>query len=308
MILEVKGGPLNGTKKVLEPGGKIRVGRRARADLVVPDEQMSAPHFEISWDGTKCVLKDLKSKKGTHVGGAKVSRAELTNASWIRAGGSDFMVFFEAATPPAMDFDEALFEADEEDLKPLAAEWVRLNRGKHEAAKKARRARADLALAALQAENEPLYAVLDAARSDRIVTLLQESVEEVRSLYEGVEGETLAHVAPYLVSLPKGSRLLGRLMEEGWEKRWGIFLACPRPFKDVRTHFRRLLIVADMDTRERFYFRFYDPTVLRAFLGAATERQKHEIFGKIRAFYAEGELGEICRFAAAEEEATDAGD
>src|SRR5262245_49817885 len=99
---------------------------------------MSAPHFEITWDGTTCVLSDLKSSKGTHVGGEKVKRAELSNASWIRAGGQDFMVFFEAATPPSMNFDDDIFDADEEDLKPLAAEWLRLNRDKHDAAKKAR--------------------------------------------------------------------------------------------------------------------------------------------------------------------------
>jgi pSer/pThr/pTyr-binding forkhead associated (FHA) protein len=298
VILEVSLGPRTGTRKVLSPGDKLRVGRRERADLVVPDDQMSAPHFEIAWDGVQCTIRDLRSQKGTYVAGEKVRAAELGNASWIRAGGSDFFLFFEEATPPPVDPEEELLDAEDDDVPPVLAHWLRLNREKKKGAIAARAARADAALAALRAVDGPLYAVLDAARSDRILTLLRESVEEYRSLYEGIEGEALAHVAPYLVSLPQGSRLLGRLVEEGWERRWASFLVCRRPFKEVRRHLRRFLMVADADTRERFYFRFYDPGVLRSFFPTATERQRHELFGEIGAFLVEGEQGELLRFDA----------
>jgi hypothetical protein len=305
VIVELVGGPLVGTKKVLAPGGKLRVGRRERADLVVPDDQMSAPHFEIAWDGSTCTLRDLESVKGTLVGGKQVTReetAELGNGAWIRAGGSDFMVFLEEATPPPMDFEAALLDADEEDVAPPVADWLRLNRDKRKAVEKARLDRSTAALARLRAEGAPLYAVLDAARSDRIVRLLQESVEEYRSLYEGSQGDALAHVAPYLVSLPPASRLLGRLLEEGWERRWGSFFTSKRSFKDVRRHLRKFLIIADADTRERFYFRFYDPGVIRTFLPTAALRQREEFFGSIEAFWAEGERGELLRFAAPSKE------
>jgi pSer/pThr/pTyr-binding forkhead associated (FHA) protein len=294
VIVEIQGGKLAGTKRVLVPGSTLRVGRRQRADLVVPDDQMSAPHFEISWDGIACRVQDLASQKGTLVGGQKVPHAELQNGSWIRAGSSDFLVFFEEATPPPVDHDAQM---DEEDLPPLAAEWRRQNRSKLEATAQAREEAARAALAAL-GSLEGLHAVIDAARDDRTLILLQESVEEYRSLYEGLEGDALAHVAPYLVSLPPGSRLLGRLVAEGWGKRWASYLTCDRPFKDVRRHLRRFLMVADADTRERFYFRFYDPGVLRTFIPNATPRQMHEFFGPISAFHLEGEHGELVRFEA----------
>lgn len=296
VILEVSLGPLQGTRKVLAPGERLRVGRRERADLVVPDSLMSAPHFEIAWDGATCTLKDLKSRKGTFVSGEKVQSAELRNASWIRAGGSDFFLFFEEATPPLVDPEVELLDADEEDVPAPLAHWLRLNRDRKKATLRAKGERAAAALKALRAVPEPLYAVLDTARSDRILTLLQESVEDYRSLYEGTEGDALAHVAPYLVKLPPGSRLLARLVEEGWERRWGSYLACARPFKDVRRHLRRFLMVADADTRQRFYFRFYDPGVLRAFFPEATERQKVELFGDVSSFFVEGEHGEVLRF------------
>ena len=40
VILEVSLGPLQGTKRVLSPGEKLRVGRRERADLVVPTDEL----------------------------------------------------------------------------------------------------------------------------------------------------------------------------------------------------------------------------------------------------------------------------
>lgn len=298
VILEVSLGPLTGTRKVLSPGEKLRVGRRERADLVVPDDMMSAPHFEIAWDGDRCTLKDLRSRKGTFVGGAQVKTAELHNASWIRAGSSDFLLFFEEATPPPVDREEELLDADEDDVSPATAHWLRLNRASRKHVLKARDARAAAALEMLREVPAPLFAVLDGARSDRILTLLQESVEPYRSLYEGIPGEALAHVAPYLVSLPRGSRLLGRLVTEGWGKRWGSYFSCRRPFKEVRRHLRRFLMVADADTRQRFYFRFYDPGVLRSFFPTATERQRVELFGEIESFLVEGEHGELLRFDA----------
>lgn len=284
-----------GTKRVLEPGHKLRVGRRERADLVVPDDHMSAPHFEIAWDGSACTVRDLKSKGGTLLHGASVDKAELQNGAWLRAGESDFMVFFEEATPPPMDFEEAFLDADDDDVPAPEADWLRLNRDAQKAAAAEHKARASEALKTLKGVDQHLYAVLDASRSERIRTLLEESVEEYRSLYEGLEGEALGHVAPYLVSLPQGSRLLQRIVEEGWEKRWASFFTCGRSFKDVRRHLRRFLMVADADTRERFYFRYYDPEVLRNFMTEATTRQREEIFGPITAFYVEGEHGELLR-------------
>lgn len=297
-ILEVQWGPLHGTKKVLEPGTTLRVGRHEPAQLVVADGQMSAVHFELTWDGSTCTLRDLVSLKGTYVAGELVKEAVLTNGAWIRAGMSDFLVFFEAATPRPYDFDEELLEADEEDVKPEAAQWLRQERAKLKAKAQARAARGASALEALRAIQEPLYAVLDTARSDRILTLLRESVEPYRSLYEGVEGSALAHVAPYLVALPQGSSLLRRIVEEGWERRWGIFIRCPASFKEVRQHLRRLLIVIDADTRERFYYRFYDPVAMHSFMQVATTRQRDELFGPIVSFHAESEYGKLTPFYA----------
>ena len=282
VIVAVKWGPLDGRRAVLSPGDVLRVGRGERSDLVVPhDRQMSALHFEVSWDGRRCQFRDLKSATGTlRNGEAGLEEGELANGAWLKAGETVLTVHFEAATP-ARDAED-----DEGD----------------ESARKRRQDRAEAAEAALralsdEAAREPLYAILDAARDRRILELCRESVEEYRSLYDGVEGETMVHVAPHLVRLPAGSRLLASLVREGWGRRWGIYLTCSLPFTEVRRHLRRFLMVEMEESGDRMYFRFYDPRTLTTFIPSCTPRQAQEFFGSAETFLLEGEGTALVRYA-----------
>ncbi len=268
-IVEVRWGRLRGKKMVLDPGASIRVGRTERADFVVEhDRQMSAVHFELRWNGAECQLKSVTSDAETSLNGEPVITAAVENGDWIKAGETIFSVYFEERTPPRRG----------------AGAGMTLSR--------------ESALAALASPGGPLFAVLDAARDDRILEIVRESVEEYRSLYEGIQGEALADVAPYLVALPRAARLLGRLVEEGWGKRWGIYLVSERPFDEVRTHLRRFLMVVNEADEKRLYFRYYDPCTLRVFLPSTTARQAAELFGPILAFFTEGQSGEVLRFDA----------
>jgi hypothetical protein len=275
-ILEVRGvhPPPPVRRVVLEPGEVLRVGRTDLADLQVSrDRQMSGVHFELSWDGARCQVRDRESARGTWLNGQQVSEGEVKNAGWIRAGDTIFMVFFEGATPGRLPVDSPEVTA-----------------------------RKERALAAFAAEAAPLFALLDAARSPRVLELLRESVEEHQSLYDGVKGEALADVAPYLVRLPQGSTLLEKLVREGWGESWGLYLTSEAAFTQVRRHFRRILSV-DVHQREkrpqRAYFRFYDPRVLRVLLPIINSRQAAELFGEIGCYLVEGEHGEVERFEAA---------
>jgi hypothetical protein len=297
-IVELRRGPENGTKAILKPGERIRVGRKPRAQWIIADDQMSGVHFEVEWDGTKCEVRDMKSATGTLVGGEKITQpAEISNGGWIRAGSTDFMVYLEASTPPPMDDEAYLDEAEEGEIEPIAWLWIEQNREPRRLAREALAARREAALEKLQSLEGPLFAVVDSARDDRILILVRESVERYQSLYEGVEGEALGHVAPYLVELPKGSGLLQRLVREGWESRWMSFIEADLSFKEMRRHLRRFLMVADADTRKKMYFRFYDPVVLRTFLPTTTVKQQAEFFGDIKAFYVEDETGNVARFS-----------
>lgn len=274
LIVEHRYGPGAPERRVIEPGGSLRVGRTTRADLVIAnDNKLSGVHFVLTWDGRRCLLREQGTTSGLELAGERVREGEVAHGDYISAGASVFMVYRERETPPALD------------------------------AVMANPAHAAAALGALGAEREPLFAVLDAARGLRVRQLLLESIDQHQSLYDGTQGDALADVAPYLVCFARGSDLLARLVEEGWGKRWGIFLTSKRPFREVRTNLRRFLMVTNDATDERLYFRFYDPRTLRVFLRRARNRQSSAFFADIESFLAEGERGEPLRFARPSKEA-----
>ena len=264
-IVEILWGPLGSRKAIIAPGQTLRIGRSNRADLALPhDDRMAALHLAVSWDGERCQVRDLGSFGGTLIHGERVIEADVASGACVRAGGTTLRVSFEGRSSP-----EAEMPAEQ--------------------------------AAVLRMLGRPpgaLFAVIDASAGARPLQLLREAVDEHRSLYEGVRGEALAGSAPYLVGLRPDSGLLERLLAEGWGARWGIFFACARPFRDVRRHLRRFLIVEDDDTGQRYLFRFYDPRTLRVFLPSCTPRQREDFFGEIVAFFAEGERGEVLRFDA----------
>jgi hypothetical protein len=271
VIVEVRFGPSASRKAVIEPGGALRVGRADKAGMVIPhDEQMSAVHFELTWDGATCLLADLGSAAGTFLGGERVTRSSVGHGDWIRAGSTDFSVFFEMASLPWPNIrSTAPLPLREKALEEL--------------------------MGPLQGGS--LHVLLDAARAERILFLLREAVEEYQSLFEGVTAVAMAEGAPYLVKLSAGSALLSRLVLEGWGDAWGVFFTCPRPLKEIRAHFRKIVMVTLEEREGPVYFRFYDPRVLRLFLPTCTARQEDELFGPVDRFLCEGEGGEVVRYA-----------
>jgi len=150
----------------------------------------------------------------------------------------------------------------------------------------------------LRSQPAPLFALLDAARDERIVQLLSGSPEEVRSLYEGNAASELANVAPYLLNLPDGSPWLETLVAAGWGKSWGIYLTSAQPFPEVRKHLRRFLLV-ELEEGKQVYFRFYDPRVLRIFLETAIPAEINGFFGPVASYLSESEDGQtLIKYAA----------
>lgn len=277
LLVEVRWGKLAGTKVAVAAGATLRVGRTERADLVIEhDGKMTGAHFELAWDGETATVRDLGSIEGTSLGGRPVTGPEkVPHGGWIKAGETHLLVYAEGRTPP-----------EEEEIE--GAEEVREERRRVAAAERALEELREVA------GREPLYAVLDTAREERILELLREHVEPHRSLYEGAEGETLEDVAPYLVGPMRGdSALLDKLVQEGWGKRWGIWCTSGARFAEVRRHWRRFLMVELEDSGEKVYFRFYDPGVLRVFWEASTESETEQLMGECTACFLEQAGGEL---------------
>src|SRR5215831_5589603 len=248
---------------VLKTGQFMRVGRKLPADLTGnEDDFMSSLHFLIECKADSCRISDMESRNGTFLNGARITDAILRDGDVIVAGRTRFRVHIqveEGAEAPRVgspDFTGVLGEGT-----------LDLHREPR-----------DLREILSPQPGEHLYALLDAARDDRVLELLRESKERYQSLYEGQQGEDLANFAPYLVELPQGSPLLDSLINEGWGKSWGVYLTSAKSFEEVRRHFRRFLLVRAEDGRE-LYFRFYDPRVLQVFLLTCDTQQLKEFCG-----------------------------
>ncbi len=139
------------------------------------------------------------------------------------------------------------------------------------------------------AARESVWAVLDLARDPRIYGVLLESRLEFLCLYSGRLPRELERVAPHIVELLPGHRLLDRLLDDGWGKSWGVFVKTADQ-TNLRHHLRRFLKVRSESGRP-LLFRYYDPRVLRAYLPSCTAGELATFFGPLHSWVVEGESG-----------------
>jgi len=263
----------------LTAGQPARFGRSSKADYAFPDDSlMSAVHFVVQCNANECRIRDNNSSNGTFLNGKRVDAAVLQDFDEIVAGETRFLVRIETeeAIAPAAVETPGDGAAAPEELKPE-----------------------DRVLALLREDFQPLYAVLDAARSPSVLKFLVESKNESesQSLYEGQEGAALIHFAPHLVRLNPDSALLEKVVLRGWGKSWGVFLTCDLALKELRRHFRHFLMARLPDGRQ-VYFRFYDPRVLRVYLPTCLPEEIDQLFGPVRYYLTEDEKPEtLLRFS-----------
>ncbi len=275
LSLEVRAGHDAARSVVFDGVAPRTVGRGAAADERFPyDGAMSELHAAFWVEGGVGRVRDLHTPEGTFVNGRGVAESELRDGDVVQVGRTLLVVRLEgalAAVAPAATSRSAFGSRAEH-----AAWFVRQGAGS-------------------------LYAVLDAARDEQVLPFLYGAGAQYQSLYEGLRGEELALVAPYLVAFPEGAASLDELVSDAWGQSWGVFLRSPASFRDTRRHLRRLLR-AELDDGQRVLFRFYDPRVLRAYLPTCTGEEARQMFGPITHYAVEGRRGETAiRFRATPE-------
>jgi len=259
-ILQVWSGPESYRKLVFKPGDRRTVGAAAPADLHVnKDPKLASPHFELTWDGLVAHVSASSSEHEMSVAGLTAWRGEMSNRGWMTAGRTNFRFFVEGHTPPPAPRPESDAQ------------------------------RAALAILRPIRDQGTLYAVIDAARSERALGLLEESIDPYMSLYDGPQGRTFEDIAPYLVHLSPNSDLLGRLVHEGWGESWGIYLDSRAGFDTVRRHLRQFLKVEVEGAADPVFFRFYDPRVLRTFVTTISAEQHADLVAGLDRLLYEGD-------------------
>jgi len=204
--------------------------------------------FSLECNTELCILRD-SSRNGTFVNGVRVQESVLRDGDQVVAGQTTFSVRVGA------------LQADD----PLTN-----------------------LIAALQAHEQPLFAIVDAARDVKALAAVRQTGEYYESLFDGQLGAATAEAAPYLVAIPKNSALLPALLRLGWGRSWAIYFTSFLPFTEARKHLRRFLVVRSEDGRE-MYFRFYDPRVLRVFLPTCTVPEAMQFFGALSFYMMEAE-------------------
>ena len=304
LVVEIKSGTTRGRNLVVHPGETKTVGRGLDADLQAPhDSEISRSHFEVECTGEACYLRDLQSANGTYLNGKQIDIVQIRNGDEIQVGQTTLAVTIEtSATPPEPDPDNHRPEG-EPDASPAseyqesATVFAAEDSALMAAAERLRKPKkAAPLLRVLRNDTGKLYALLDAARTPRIIELLAESGERFQSLYEGEKGRELAAVAPYLAELPDDSFLFSQLVREGWGQSWGVFIRTDCDFSELRKHFRHFLLVKLEDGPD-VYFRFYDPRVLRTYLPTCTIGETKQFFGPVFSYLMESkDSGALLRF------------
>ncbi len=132
-----------------------------------------------------------------------------------------------------------------------------------------------------------VWAILDAARDERIFGAVDGSYLEKSCLYSGHLPWQLQMAAPYLVRLVPEDRLTNMLFDH-WGEAWGIYLCTEIDMKSLRRHLRGFLRVRD-NKGKRLIFRYYDPRVLRIYLPTCTPDELRTVFGPIQQYAIESE-------------------
>lgn len=134
------------------------------------------------------------------------------------------------------------------------------------------------------------YFVLDANKMPFFHTLSLKA--KMKSLFQGKFGDDTAKVAPYLIEIIRDEEhihtgemmglfsLKSALHDFNWEDNLGIFIHSYADFDTVYQHLRKFPMLQD-ERGKWFFFRFYDPKVLRDYLSIIAKRpaKLHKFFG-----------------------------
>lgn len=130
-----------------------------------------------------------------------------------------------------------------------------------------------------------LFAVIDSTCNATIEAKAQELGPRALPIFQDPDEAQHWPVAPYIFQVDP--QTLAWIAANIWMKPWGVFAMSKGSLEDLRRHFRRFLIV-ELPDGERWFFRYYDPRILKIYLPACNESELRLLFGPsataVRAF------------------------
>ena len=127
-----------------------------------------------------------------------------------------------------------------------------------------------------------LYALLDAYDAPAVPVKVHElGGEKAVSLFVGEAEKKYWALAPYLIEVDEPT--LEWMLQMVWNAPCGVFVISKSGLETLRTHFRRFLMV-QLPDGERWYFRYYDPRILKVYLENCRVEELDVFFGPVRGF------------------------
>lgn len=281
------------------PDESLIIGRAADCQVVIDDQRLSRRHFRLAWNGTLCQLTDLGSANGTWVNGQRIQEAILRDGDEIAAGDSVFRIdgigeplAKASATPQPVVSDERTKPPSSPPPKPIAvfqtAEPTLV--GQPVVSPSAGSLLEKLVTAAAPfAENAKLFAIIDGAQAVELAFTARLMGHPVYTLFSGEMAEAVAHAGPHLVAVGQPLPFLEKWVET-MGRNAGILLQTTAELEVLYAHLREIFVVTDEEGQE-YFFRYYDPRVIRTFLPTCTASELEEFFCVVDRWIVEDEGG-----------------
>lgn len=311
VTLTVSDGPSAGQMVFAMP--PLLIGRSPEADLCLDDPRVSQSHARVVAEEGAAVLLDMVGR--TFVNGQRVSRAVLRDHDRITVGGTDVQVSLQGARPAPAEPPAAPAETARpttaltslplvDPVKVPGAEFGLYHLG-DPSLEPARRTGPDFVLpVAADAgwrfgawptfrPSHPagvLYAVVDGAQKLELAFAAKLAGYDPVSLFVGKQAPQLGGVAPYFFAVPAGAPYFAAWAESVGGNA-GILIDSPADPATLFTHLRGVFVVQD-ETGQEYFFRYYDPRVLRKYLPTCTAQELAEFFGPVRTWICDNETGD----------------
>jgi len=288
VVFKVLRGGRAGEMLVAPPVARVVVGRDTGCQVCLDDHEVSGKHFELVWSDPDWRVHDLGSANGTKLNGVRISDAVVHDRDEITLGRAQLLVRLpQIAPPPEVEpvFPLPVFGAFADTPAPPAPPVDE----------------ADALLTALRAglaaaPGMRLYAVIDGAQAVELAVIARQLGHAVFTLFSGAAAGGLAHVGPCLVVLDDAAPFLPR-WRAACGRNAGILLQSEAAPEPLSAHLRQIFVVTD-ESNQEFFFRYYDPRVLRVFLPTCTGDELRAFFGPVTRWIAEdAEAGAYVAFS-----------
>ncbi len=288
-------GPIQGSFILKAPiAHALFIGRSSECQVAIADPLLSRQHFSISWDGDQSLLTHLSTTNATIVNGSLVNKVVLQQGDVIIAGDTHFKIIIEnsgTSQPKQKESQENSSNkyASYERLQPLAIfEHIAITQKVLENTLTKPLKKGSLLEQLLKVVEKDKashwYAIIDAAKAASLAYQAKAMGYPVYTLFMGDTAQDfdLASVGPCVIHLDKPLPFL-ELWVTYMGENIGVLLQTEAELDIIFAHLRNIFVARD-ELGDDYFFRYYDPIILKGYLSSCTKIELNNFFSVVKAW------------------------